>query len=206
MHAISLGFTDQRFEPGTHICQIYSDDAEREEVLLKFLLSGLLAGECVSCFSEHLPQIQLATYLADHRLSCAEVETSGQLSLAGTRDIYFSGNRFDPERMLTLLREYYRSSVTQGFSASRVIGEMTAEIAHVAGGHRLLEYEAKVSLLQKEYPVTTVCQYDARQFSGAMIMDVLKVHPLMLVRGAVIYNPYYLPPETVLATLDGGQS
>ena len=31
-----------------------------------------------------------------------------------------------------------------------------------------------------------------------LIMDVLKVHPLMVVRGAVVRNPFFVPPEEFL--------
>ncbi len=62
----------------------------------------------------------------------------------------------------------------------------------------MLEYEAKVSLLLKERSLTTVCQYNANIFNGATIMDVLKVHPQMIVRGAVVHNPFYIPPEEFL--------
>jgi hypothetical protein len=30
-------------------------------------------------------------------------------------------------------------------------------------------------------------------------MEVLKVHPMMVVRGSVVRNPFYLPPEEYLS-------
>ena len=80
----------------------------------------------------------------------------------------------------------------------RVIGEMTPHVQHVDGGSRLCEYESKVSLLQRKYPVTAMCQYDANNFDGATIMEILRVHPLMVVRGTVVSNPFYIPPEEYL--------
>lgn len=65
------------------------------------------------------------------------------------------------------------------------------------------EYEARVSLLLRDHPVTAVCQYDARAFDGAVIMDVLKVHPLMVIRGAVVHNPFFVRPEDYLARSNG---
>ena len=97
------------------------------------------------------------------------------------------------------MAQYHTDSVANGFPAARVIGEMTSEVQHVPGGSRLLEYESRVSLLLKEHPVTAVCQYDARAFDGATIMQVLKVHPLMIIRGTVLHNPFYTPPEEYLA-------
>jgi hypothetical protein len=196
---ISLGFTPQEFPPGVHVCQIISTDQERLDALLKFLLSGLRAGERAGCFSEHATEAALTAYLGQHGLSYQDQCGTGALLLAGTRDVYFQDDRFDPDRMLGLLRQFHQESMARGFSGARVIGEMIPEVKRVAGGQRLLEYEARVSLLLRECPVTAVCQYDARLFDGAAIMDVLKVHPYMVVRDSVVRNPFYLTPEEVLA-------
>jgi len=75
---------------------------------------------------------------------------------------------------------------------------MIPEIETIAGGERLLEYESRVTLLLREKPVTAVCQYNANRFDGATIMDVLKVHPQMIVRDAIIYNPFFISPEEYL--------
>jgi hypothetical protein len=199
---ISLGFTPQAFPPGVHICQIVTNNDERQTALLKFLLAGLQAGERASCFSEQVTEVMLADLLGRHGLSYPEKRDSGALTLAGTREVYFQDGRFDPDRMLNLLAQYYDESVARGFPGARVIGEMAPEVQRLEGGNRLLEYEARVSLLLRDHPVTTICQYDARLFDGATILDILKVHPLMVVRGAVVHNPFFLTPEEVLAHRD----
>lgn len=197
---ISLGFTLQAFPPGVHICQIVTDDDERQNALLKFLLAGLQAGERAGCFSEQVTEDKLSDLLCRHGMSYPENRDSGAVRLAGTREAYFPDGCFDPDRLLNLLRQYYDESIEQGFAGARVIGEMAPEVRQIEGGKRLIEYEAKVSLLLRDRPITTVCQYDARIFDGATIMDVLKVHPLMVVRGEVVRNPFFLAPEEVLAS------
>lgn len=120
--------------------------------------------------------------------------------------MYFAEDRFDPERMLGLLRRYHEDSVAGGYPAARVIGEMAPEIQNIRGGERLLEYEARVSMLLRDHPLTAVCQYDARAFDGAVIMDILKVHPLMVIRGSVVHNPFFVQPEDFLARTIGGHA
>jgi hypothetical protein len=195
---ISLGFTTERFPAGVHICQIFSEDAEREDALLRFVQSGLESGERTSCFSDNATAPMVAEHLARHGLSYEGRCASGALTMAATRDIYVEDEKFEPQRMIELLTRYYDDSVHDGYPAARVIGEMTPEVQHAPGGSRLLEYESKVSVLQRDRPVSCVCQYDARLFDGAVIMDVLKVHPLMVVRGAVVRNPFFIPPEEFL--------
>jgi hypothetical protein len=112
--------------------------------------------------------------------------------------IYFENDQFDPERMLETLKGFHECSIKDGQSAARVIGDMDPRITSINGGERLMEYEAKVCLLLETHPVTAVCQYNVDEFDGATIMKVLKVHPLMVVKGAVIRNPFFVAPEEIL--------
>jgi hypothetical protein len=195
---VSLGFADEKVPVGTHMCLVFTKEEERVDSLLKFLLSGLQAGERTACFSEKLTEETLREYLAKNNISYDERKTQKAIILAGTSEVYFQGGVFDPDRMLNTLTAYYDEAVQLGFPASRVIGEMIPEVQHVPGGERLLEYESRVSILLRDHPVTSVCQYDANLFDGATIMEVLKVHPKMIINGMVINNPFYIQPESYL--------
>jgi len=197
-HQCPLGFTDQVFPVGSHICQIYSDDGERLDSLLGYLESGLKNGEKTACFTSKLDDSTLAEHLEFRGLSLSKLTERKALIKAGTSEIYFQDGCFSPENMLGRLRQFYEDSVREGFIAARVIGEMISEICSMKGGNRLMEYESRVSLQMRTHPVTAVCQYDANAFDGATIMQVLKVHPLMVIRGAVVHNPYFIPPEEYL--------
>jgi hypothetical protein len=195
---ISLGFTSQQFEQGVHVCQIFSDDVERHNALVNYIISGIKTGEKTACFTEKETEVTLSEFFKQNGISYKEVEGSGDFTLSKTGEVYFEDNKFDPDRMLGLLKQFYENSVNNKNEGARVIGEMVPEIEHIEGGSRLMEYESKVSLLLKRYPITAVCQYDARAFDGATIMDILKVHPYMIVRGSVVHNPFYITPEEFL--------
>lgn len=195
-----LGFAGARVPVGTHICQIFSDDAERSSAMLKFLHKGLALREKTACFSEKLDEEHLRDILRESGLDMAALETERTFLRASAKAVYFSGGRFEPERMLGLITAFHQDSIKEGHPAARVIGEMEPDIRSVPGGDRLLEYEARVSVLLRQHPVTAMCQYDARLFDGATIMDVLRVHPMMVVRDMVVRNPFFIPPEEVLAS------
>ena len=196
---ISLGFAKEKVQAGTHMCLIFSDERERVDSLLSYLLSGLQTGERVACISNKLTEKELREYFEKHGISYDERVAKKALVLSGTSEAYFLNGVFDPDRMLRTLIDYYHESQTRGFPASRIIGEMDPEVETIPGGERLLEYESRVSILLRDHPITTICQYDANSFDGATIMDVLKVHPRMIVNGAVINNPFFIEPEDYLA-------
>jgi hypothetical protein len=196
---ISLGFTSQQFEPGIHICQIFHDDEERHESLVNFIVSGLKSGENTACFSMKEREKTLSEFFAENGIEYKEAEQSGEFSLSNSEEVYFKGNCFEPDRMLRLLKQFYKKSKKQNKTGARVIGEMSPMVEKIKGGSRLLEYESKVSILLRKCPVNAVCQYDSRAFDGSTIMDILKVHPYVIIRGSVVHNPFYIEPEEYLA-------
>lgn len=197
--SVCFGFTEQKFPPGAHVCQIYTTEEERHDSLFRFLQAGLAAGERATCFSEKVNAPALQQLLEAEGIPFDAAVKSGAFSLSGTGDAYFHEGCFNPDKILALLKEYHNESRRLGYQNARVIGEMTSAVQHMPGGERLLEYESRVSLLLQTHPITAVCQYSAHDFNGAVIMDVLKVHPFMVVRGSVVHNPFYIPPEHFLA-------
>lgn len=199
---ISLGFTDQKFEPGIHICQIYSEEDERHNALVDFVISGLEGGENTACFTEKETAESLAKQFAEKGISFDEISSADLFSLSETESVYFENGTFNPDKMLNLLKSFYKDSMDRNCKGARVIGEMTNKVESVDGGSRLLEYESRVSMLLRKYPVNTVCQYKASDFDGGTIMDVLKVHPYMIIKGSVVQNPFFIKPEDYLSSIE----
>lgn len=193
---IDLGFVAAQVPAGSHICQIYSSDSERNDALVKFVTKGLMLREYAACFSDNVDREVLAAWLEESGISIDQAQSTGQLIASGAEAVYFEGELFDPERMLSMLKKFRAAAIESGGTGARVIGEMSPRINNIEGGTRLFEYEARVNALLREQPLTAVCQYDARVFGGATVMDVLSVHPLMIVRGSVIQNPFFVAPET----------
>lgn len=197
-HMADLGFAEVHVPYGAHVCQIYNNRDERNDSLLKFLSKGLEQEEAVGCFSDN----EFYEFFKEHYprkdISFDDSLHAGGLVFADAAEFYFRNNRFDPDYMLQALGEFYDNCQEKDYPGGRIIGEMLPEILEKAGGERLLEYESRVSLFLRENPITTVCQYDANAFSGAMIMDVLRVHPMLVVRGTVVHNPFYQTPEDFL--------
>jgi hypothetical protein len=44
-----------------------------------------------------------------------------------------------------------------------------------------------------------VCLYDLEQFGSAVIFNLLKTHPILLLGGLLLENPHYKSPDEVLA-------
>ena len=199
---VDLGFTAEPFPAGTHMCLIYRDEQERRDVISRYLEAGVAGGEMVGYFAD--AEVLVDDYLEEMGVSVPESARERRVLLRRSRETYCPDGRFDIERMLDKLRTFHQAGVEQGLSGTRVSGEMGWALEPVKGCEGLIEYEARVNLVLREHPVTAICQYDANRFDGATLFEVISVHPVMVVRGQVVNNPYYVQPETFLARLGEG--
>lgn len=130
---VDLGFTHVEMPAGSHICQIYTDENEREDSLKKFLLKGLQNHECTACFSEKSSAETLSDYFANFGISLSDCKESGGFTLKGTSEVYFEDGLFDPDKMLSSLSAFYENAVSNGYPGARVIGEMIPQIESIDG-------------------------------------------------------------------------
>lgn len=201
MNNISLGFMPDLFPQGTHICYIYKDEQERSEVIGKFVESGLIGGELVGYFVDAISPAEMRDHLSSLGISLPVGEKQEQLSISDAAKTYCCDGCFEPAAMLEKISDFYGRSQKEDYSGARATGEMAWALRGIPGSEKLIEYESRLNLLVERNPITLICQYDANRFDGATIYDVLNVHPMMIVRGQVVRNPYYVPPAEFLAPL-----
>lgn len=183
---IDLGFTDETYPEGAHMCFIFRDEAERRSVVADFVRSGLRSGEAVRYFADQASPADVDRWLYEH-----EVEVGTALETRPAADAYFPDGRFDPDAMCERLRASYTGIREAGYASGRVTGEMTWALRDVPGADRIIEYEQKVNDVVETHPLTAMCQYDANRFSGDVIFAALRVHPYMVMDGHLVRNPYF---------------
>lgn len=194
-HQISLGFSHRRFENGAHLCMIYRDDAERRQVISKYLESGILNDEKIGYFVDTMKPEEVKSWLAELGI---ELPEGKQVTISPALSTYCPKGKFVVEDMLDCLRNYHKLSLSEGFSGARLTGEMSWSIKNIPGSENLVEYEALINTILMTHPITALCQYDANKFDGGIIFDILQVHPLMVVHGQIVENPAYVRPEEFL--------
>jgi len=191
--------SDDDISEGIHLCYIYNDDAEREKAMASFFARGLAKGEKIMCIVDsvsphdvrkHLKHMGVVVEDADASFSTAENDAS-----------YCPQGRFSPDDLLKGVGDFTRTAKAAGFNGTRISGDMSWALRHNIELKDLMEYEIKVLDYLKHCPFTAICEYDARKFDGATIMDVLSVHPAMIIRGQVVKNPFYMAPQELLSRL-----
>lgn len=188
---VCLGFTDERYPEGTHICYLYNDDAERRRILALFARHALLEGERLDYLADVADSAELPRVMDELGLLDPSHDLPGHIELATTRDGYFPAGTFDPDATLARMRKHYRDAMAGGRSGARITGEMGWALRGIPGSERLVEFESRINQLVREAPITVMCQYDLRGFDGATMFEIMSVHPVMVVGGHILRNPFY---------------
>ena len=187
----------ETFPAGTHMCYIFNDDEERRSMIAKYIESGLRGDEAVHYFAHAVPVGTPDEVFSELGVRPPKIRP-GQFLLSQADKTYCPDGTFIPDRMLGNLRKSYTDAIADGYAGARASGEMDWALQGLPGSDRLIEYEALINTIVGEYPITALCQYDARRFDGATLFNVLNVHPMMVVRGHIVRNPYYVQPEEFL--------
>jgi DNA-binding CsgD family transcriptional regulator len=185
-------------ETGDHVCCLYQTEEEHQAVLTAFLRQGLERGEKVLYIVDiHAAEVVLR-YLRDDGLDVEPFLSRGQLTILSRDETYVQEGRFDPDRMMALLRTETEQALIEGYQALRVTGEMTWALQGYHGSERLIEYETRVNEVFRGGRCLAICQYNRPAFPAALLLDVLCTHPIVIVGTTIYDNFYYLSPTNLL--------
>lgn len=92
-------------------------------------------------------------------------------------------------------------AVQLGFPRTRLIAHMEWSLEKREGVTDLIEYEARFNLAHQNSRDPVICTYDLNKYSGDVIMDVLRTHPMIIIGNVLEENPFFTPPDQFLQEL-----
>lgn len=189
-----------RMHPGDHYCGIYRTDDEHRTLIVDFIRHGVERNERMLYIVNIQTAAQLRALLAAADVDVDSLVEKRQLVIVTAKEAYLEGGQFEPEKMLTLLREETDAALAAGYAALRVTGEMTWALAGEPGSERLVEYESRLNEFFPDSKCYAVCQYDHRRFDAEMLLDILHTHPNVLFGKDGFDNSrmYFVPPGEFL--------
>jgi hypothetical protein len=186
-----------------HVCAFVSGTEQSDAVLDPFIRQGIDGGDRM-------------LYLVDPTKSAAPVNRleylgyDGGLLLEEQRcevrtwtETYLRGGHFDQASMLELLGGMLLERASPRI---RLVADMgwAEDRRQVAAD--LIEFEAKANFIHAQHDHVVICCYDAAQFDGSFIIDILRTHPMVLIGGVLQENPFFIPPSELLRERDGRPS
>jgi hypothetical protein len=190
-----------RLDRPRHACGFFYGPNDEYDVLVPFIQEGLQTGH--KAFLSLDPGRHDATL---RRLQAGGVDVegrqrSGQLEVVTWESTHLRPGRFDQDAMLALIEGVLIRGKGEGYPLTRLIAHMEWALEDVPGVHDIVEYETRLSHVIARHDDAVICTYDATRFGGGVIVDILRTHPLVIVGGFVQENPFYVPPDQLLAEL-----
>jgi signal transduction histidine kinase len=189
-----------KLKPGDHLCCLYASEAEHRALLAPFIRHGLERREKVLYILDDHPAEQILGYLSANGLEPHPLLQQGQLAFMSSAEATTRAGAFEPERMIALLRAETERAVAEGYEALRIASEMSRPVKELHGSEHILESGARLNSFFPGSRCLAVCQYDRRKFTSDTLLDVLLIHPLVVIGGEVYENFYYMPPQDFFGT------
>lgn len=197
---LSVEGTSTRIPPGSHICQLYNKVEEIRSVTARLLHVGLNASE--RCLFAGTPASvrELEEALEKLGADVTEAKERGQLQLQSDREPFLIGKRFDPYHLLSTHNTFIAQAHRDGWHGVRISIDMTWLTRDVATPEQILKYEAASDAVFtfQNAPIIALMHYDYSKLPGALVVELLKLHPIAVVGKYIKRNPYYLNSEQYL--------
>jgi signal transduction histidine kinase len=188
----------QEIGPHAHLALIYESKEEQFAAAIPAIRIGIARHErCVYVADDNTTRDVLDA-LRDGGIDVGAALESGSLTVATRRETTLKEGHFVPETLLRFWADAADAATAAGFSGLRIVAEMTWALHGDPGTKRLIEFEAKVNDLVRSHPIVGICQYNRGRFAPEVILNVIRVHPLVFFEGLVCRNPYYVPPQEFL--------
>jgi hypothetical protein len=187
-----------------HICAFFNRPDEQYEVLIPFVKDGLELGEKAVHTVDPKRRNEHIERLATAGIDIEAAHQSGQFELRDWANTHLRDGGFDQSNTLGLFQQVVKQAKQNGFPLVRFITHMEWALEVEMDVNDLLEYEARANdiWIRPEGPVNPViCTYDLSRFSGDVVADVMRTHPMVIIGGILQENPFFVDPEELLGEL-----
>jgi hypothetical protein len=185
-----------------HICAFFHNADEQYRILLPFIKEGFECGDrafhvlASNQREEHVRRLESAG------IAVAATQHSRQLAVETVEETFLRGGCFNADATLALIQEVLDTGAILRFPLTRFIAQVAERILEDgSNADEWIKCEARLNYILPRYNDPLICMYDLVKLGGAVVIDVLRTHPLVLIGGLLQENPFYVPPDEVLRQL-----
>jgi hypothetical protein len=197
---LSVEGKSERIPPGSHILQLYNKVNEIAGVTARLLEVGLASSEKCLFAGAAASVLEIEQSLRKSGVDVGAAQEHGQLVFLTERDSLLVNKRFDPYHLLSTHQTFIAQALREGWKAVRISMDMTWLTQDVATSEQILKYEAASDAVFtfQNAPIIALMHYDYSKLPGALVVEMLKLHPIAVVGKFIKRNPYYLNSEQYL--------
>jgi hypothetical protein len=188
---------------GQHLCLPFETDEEKQAAIVSFFHEGLARGNRCVFVGTATEFEDLGRRLDVEGVSISRAQARGALRFLTQEEAYLHDGVFDPTRVLARVAAQIDEALADGFTGLRGTGELRY-VPAAAEWQKIVWYEAQVNEYFARRPFAGLCRYPRAVVPAERVCDVLRTHPVAVVRGEVCDNPFYERPA--LALSDDGEA
>jgi hypothetical protein len=181
-----------------HVCAFFNSEEEEYRVLLPFICDGFERGDKAVHVVNPDRQHDHLQRLAAAGIDQEAAQQRGQFELRTNTETYLRDGRFDPDRMLEVFEQLASGNAAGGFPLSRIVCRMDWAVEGPSHVDDLVEFESRVNDLWCRHDDAVICTYHLTKFGGETVIDIMRTHPMIIVGGILLRNPFFVPPQVFL--------
>ena len=183
-----------------HVAIVYESQQNKAEVLAELCRIGFDRNEqCLIATSEAKeigPLLQRAGIDVDSALA------SGSLVLEEIDELFPPDQSFDTDRTIAMFEKRIDAAMDQGFSGIRVFNTIYMPVA-LKETRIHLDFVSRMGKIMAERKVIRLSLYDLNLQEPDVIINAILGHPIIVLRGIVCNNFFYVPPDQLFSPKGG---
>lgn len=188
--------------PRAHACSVFKGESDQAAAFIPHIMGGLRRNDRCIYVSDSFQREDFFDKMASE-LSVDQEVLETRITFLTADEVYLKDGRFGKERMLRYVADARDQALKEGFCGLTAAGEMSWAGRAAVGPSDLVEYEASLNFMYPDSGSDLLCQYPESEFDAATLLNAVRAHPKVYVRGTMCGNPYYLPPETLISYASG---
>jgi len=197
----SLQFAGATLGRHRHICAFFNSIDEEHRVLRSFIKDGFERGDKAFHIVDPELREEHLKRLTEAGINVEQAMDTRQLEVRPWQEAYLRGDHFDQHAMLALIEEVLQSGAAAGYAVTRLLAHMEWALLAKPGVDDLVEYETRLNYLLPKYDDPVICTYDLSKFGSRVAIDIMRTHPVVIIGGVLQENPFFVPPDQMLAEL-----
>ncbi len=184
-----------KLQAGDHLCALYESPAERDLVRAIFIRQGLERHEAALALTGEKGEEDLERALREQGVEPAPLRKRRQLEIVRALDFLSAGSGRDAAPILRTLRRIAGRRIAEGYAALRISADIDSGLLAAFDPAGLLRWGAALNPHLSALPALLACHYDRRRTPAGFLLDVLGIHPRVLIGPELYDNFYFLPPD-----------
>jgi hypothetical protein len=189
---------------GRHICVPFETESEKENAVLSLFHEGLARGKRCLFVGTRAEYERLGVQLEENGICSLRAESRGALLYMTREEAYLDKGAFDPNVVLGRIERWINESLGDGFTGLCATGELV-DVPSDDLWRQIVWYEAQINEYFSRLPLVGLCRYGRATIPAHRVQDVLRNHPIAIVRGETCDNPFYERPDVALSSDSGAR-